>query len=134
VELRPGDGSMAGLDCERDDTLGKTAVDGGIAGYVERNGVRRAAYWDGANRLTVVPLVAGETSAGGVAVATGGRMVIRSNTGISFWHRGRVTPLRLPAEYGLARVVELTDLGLLVAEVQAPNGPLRPAVWSLAGR
>ncbi|MEU8239537.1 hypothetical protein AB0C07_14945 [Actinoplanes missouriensis] len=130
----------AGLTCAAGDGgTDALAADGGIAGYVSDADGRRAAFWDAAGERTVVPLAAGEQSASGVAVATGGRMAVLADLGdgaaaLSLWDDGVRTRLSAPAGWTVTAVVELTDAGLLVADVRNAAGVVRPAVWNLAGR
>jgi hypothetical protein len=63
-------------------------------------------------------------------------MVIRSQltdgtTTLSLWHDGARTPIRLPAGWTLTSVVELTERGLLIANLQDTSGTVRPAAWHL---
>ncbi|GIJ73789.1 hypothetical protein [Virgisporangium ochraceum] len=84
------------------------------------------------NHRTVVPLGPGEHSAKGVAVADGGRMVVQAESGrLSLWHNGTRRELVAPAGWTVTSVVELTDHGLLVANVRDAAGAVRPAVWEL---
>jgi hypothetical protein len=53
------------------------------------------------------------------------------STGLSLWRNGVRAPLRLPAGYQVATVVELTEAGLLVANLRDATGHLRPAAWNL---
>jgi hypothetical protein len=128
------------LLCDRDATSDLLAADGGVAAVSADWDGDRAAFFAADNTRTVVPREPGEPSAEGVAVATGRRMVIRYQTregpwGLAFWHDGVRTPLALPAGWTLDRVVELTDRGLLVADVRHQENwnVTRPAVWNLAG-
>lgn len=125
--------TVAGIGCGAD----ALASDGGIAGYLtSSNGVQRAAYWSADNVRTDVPLAADERAATGIAVATGGRMVIQATgtDGIAhlwLWDDGVRTELVTPAGWSVAEVVELTDRGLLVANVRDAAGTTRPAAWHL---
>jgi hypothetical protein len=115
------------------------AADGGVGGSItDANGVSQAAYWDAANTRTLIPLADGETSSIAVAVATGGRLVLQSQTAdgtrLTFWHDGVRTPLATPAGWSVSRVVELTDRGRLLANLSDAQGHVRPAVWNLAQR
>jgi hypothetical protein len=97
------------------------ALGGGLAATETVEGIpNRAAYWDGRNVRTVVPLAPGEYRALGAAVATGGRMVVRVEgddgvTRLFLWDDGVRTPLAIPAGWTLENVVELTETGLVVA-------------------
>lgn len=127
---------ISGISCESGRASNGLAADGGIAGYVNDADGRRAAYWNAADVLTVVPLEAGEQSATGVAAAAGGRMVIQArgddgSTGLSLWRDGVRTPLSAPAGWSVASVVELTEAGLLIANVRDAAGTVRPAAWDL---
>ncbi|GAA3340091.1 hypothetical protein GCM10020358_26360 [Amorphoplanes nipponensis] len=130
---------VGGLVCTPGLTSNSLASDGGIAGFLsDAAGRRSAAYWDAADVPTVVPLVAGEESAAGVAAADGGRMVIlaQQDDGTSrlwLWRAGVRTRLLTPAGWDVASVVELTDAGLLVANLRDARGFLRPAAWRLGG-
>lgn len=127
----------AGLTCRPDQTSNTLARDGGIAGYLtDAQGRQAAAHWNAANEVTTVPLAPGERSATGVAAATGGRMVIQSEhedgtSTLSLWHNGTRTPLPAPAGWTVSAVTELTDAGLLVANVRNAAGAVRPAAWTL---
>ncbi|GAA1654590.1 hypothetical protein [Actinoplanes couchii] len=130
-------GPVSGLVCPSGQTVNNLAADGGIAGWVsDSSGVRTAAYWDAAGTRTVVPLAAGERSAQGVVAATGARMVILADGAdgtpqMSLWHNGARTPLPSPPGWTIRSVVELTDTGLIIANVQNPDGTIRPAAWKL---
>ena len=124
---------VAGLTCDSvQSSLNTLASDGGIAGHVDQ----QAAYWNPAGQAQIVPLAAGEVSATGVASATGGRMVIRAEgedgtARLSGWRAGVRTPLTTPEGWSVAAVVELTDAGLLVANLRNADGATRPAAWQL---
>ncbi len=127
---------VAGLGCGGTPVSNALAPDGGVAGFVSDAGGQRAAYWDAANTLTVVPLAAGERSASGVVAASGGRMVIQAEGAdgvvrLSLWDDGVRTRLAAPAGWAVASVVELTDAGLLVATLRDADGTMRPAAWQL---
>ncbi|MEU4561159.1 hypothetical protein AB0F72_22480 [Actinoplanes sp. NPDC023936] len=47
---------------------------------------------------------------------------------------GARTRLSAPAGWSVTSVVELTDTGLLVADVRNADGVVRPAAWNLGGR
>lgn len=131
----PGE-PVGGIVCGPDQVPDAVAPDGGIAGYLTQAGERRAAYWDGGDVPTVVPPAAGERSAAGVAVAGGARMVIQAEgedggTRLSLWHGGVRTPLAAPDGWSVTSVVELTEAGLLVANVRDAAGTVRPAAWQL---
>jgi hypothetical protein len=136
------DTPTAWLGCENNGVTDRLAADGGVAGVLqERSGdgwTTRAAYWNAHGGRTVVPLGAGELSAVGVAVANGGRMVIRAETGtgpaLSLWRHGVRTPLTLPAGWTVRHLIELTDTGLLVAVAGNASGATRPAVWNVSRR
>jgi len=128
---------VGGLTCASTGVSNSLAYDGSISGFVSDAGVQRAAYWNGAGGVTVVPLATGERSATGVAVAVGGRMVIQAvgddgGSLLSLWHNGVSTPLATPDGWTVTSVVELTDAGLLVANVHDSAGTVRPAAWDLA--
>jgi len=135
---RTGSGAYATLGCQPGTVINDSlAADGGISGSAnDAQGGSLAAYWDATNTRTTVPLEAGEASAYGAAVATGRRMVIRSETAdhstrLTFWHNGIRTPLAVPAGWRVNRVVKLTDRGLLVANLSDESGRVRPATWNL---
>jgi hypothetical protein len=76
-----------------------------------------------------------------VAVATGGRAVLRVSTDqgerLFYWHNGVRTPLRLPTNWSVANGVELTDTGYVLANLQGGRGDVpqaRPAVWRVPTR
>lgn len=137
VVLARVDGSnqpYSGIVCTGDQVSRSLAPDGGIAGYTSEAGVQRAAYWDAANVATVVPLAPGERSAAGVLAASGRRMVIRSegddgSVRLSLWRDGSRTRLIVPDGWIVTSVVELTEAGLLVANVRDAAGLERPAAW-----
>jgi hypothetical protein len=130
---------VGGLSCTPGQTSNALASDGGIAGFMsDATGTRSAAYWNAANELTVVPLRAGEQSAAGVAAAGGGRMVVLAQrddgtSRLSLWRNGVRTALSTPGGWDVASVVELTDAGLLVANLRDAEGLIRPAAWQLPG-
>jgi hypothetical protein len=74
----------------------------------------------------------------GAVVATGGRMVVQAQSDdgvrLSFWHNGVRTELTTPTGWSVNRVIELTDRGLLIANLSDAVGTIRPAAWNLAGR
>jgi hypothetical protein len=145
VPLAPpgtADTPSASLGCGGNGVFDLLAADGGVAGALreQEGGVwtTRAAYWDAQGVRTPVPLRAGERSAVGTAVATGGRMVVRAETDsgpvVFLWHHGVRTPLTLPAGWTPGQVAELTDTGLLVGVAADADGRSRPVVWDLSGR
>ncbi|MBB2947648.1 hypothetical protein FB565_007419 [Actinoplanes lutulentus] len=129
---------VGGLVCPSGQTVNNLAADGGVAGVLsDASGGRSAAYWNAANQVTVVPLAAGELSAQGVAVANGRRMVILADGAdgtnrLSLWHDGVRTELPAPRGWTIRSVVELTESGVLIANVQDAAGTIRPAAWSLS--
>lgn len=133
---QPGQ-QIGGITCESGRPSNGLAPDGGIAGYVQDADGQRAAYWNAANVRTVVPLAAGERSATGVVAANGGRMVIRTegddgSIRLSLWRDGVRKQLSAPAGWSVVSVVELTESGLLIANVRDAAGTVRPASWDLA--
>jgi hypothetical protein len=127
---------VAGLTCGDTRIAANLAPDGGVAGFVSDATGQHAAYWNAAGEITQVPLAPGELSATGVLAASHARMVIRSQltdgtTTLSLWHDGARTPIRLPAGWTLTSVVELTERGLLIANLQDTSGTVRPAAWHL---
>jgi hypothetical protein len=127
---------VAGLPCGSGFGFDTLTADGGIAGFVTDADGTRAAYWNVGDERTVVPLAAGERSAKGVAVADGGRMVIQAegddgSVRLSLWHNGVRRTLATPAGWTVSTVLELTDHGLLVANVRDASGAVRPAAWEL---
>jgi hypothetical protein len=127
---------ISGITCGSELTSNTLAPDGGIAGYRYEPDGRHAVSWDAANVATVVPLAAAEASASGVAAAGGGRMVIQAEgldgvTRLSLWHNGVRTPLPAPTGWTVTSVVELTEAGLLIANVRDDAGTVRPAAWDL---
>ncbi|WP_229070129.1 hypothetical protein [Actinoplanes sp. DH11] len=128
---------VGGLICTYGQTVNNLAADGGVAGFLtDAGGNRTAAYWNAANQVTTVSLADGERAASGVAAARGGRMVILAETGdggnrMTLWRNGTRTPLPAPAGWNVRSVVELTDAGLLIANVQDAAGTIRPAAWNL---
>jgi len=126
-----------GISCESGRPSQGLAPDGGVAGYVNDADGRRAAYWNADSVATVVPLEAGEQSATGVVAAGGGRMVIRAqgddgSTRLSLWRDGVRTPLSAPRGWSVDSVLELSESGLLIANVRDAAGTVRPAAWDLA--
>jgi hypothetical protein len=124
------------LTCGSGGLSDSLAADGGIAGFISDADGQRAAYWNAAGVATVVPLADGERSSAGVAVAGGGRMVVQAQgddgtARLSLWRDGSRTPLHTPDGWTVSSVVELTDAGLLVANVRDAAGTVRPAVWNL---
>jgi hypothetical protein len=126
------------LVCTPGAAINTLASDGGVAGYLIHGGEHRAAHWDAANTMTSAPLDDGEVFAAGVAAASGNRMVIsaRHEDGtnrLSLWDDGVRTPLTAPRGWNVTplSVIELTDAGLLVANVQNAAGVVRPAAWRL---
>jgi hypothetical protein len=70
------------------------------------------------------------------AVATGGRAVLKVSTDqgdrLFYWHAGVRIPLTLPTNWSLSDVVEITDTGYVLANLQGGGGDVpqtRPAVW-----
>ena len=125
---------IAGLGCRNSQASNGLAPDDGVAGYVSTDADgKRAAYWDAANVLTVVPRGPGEVSATGAVAASGGRMVILAeiedgSSQLSLWRNGTRTALPAPAGWS---VVELTESGVLVADLRNAAGTFRPAAWHL---
>lgn len=127
---------VAALACSSGFGPDNLAADGGIAGSVTDADGTRAAYWNAANDRTVVPLAAGERSAKGVAVADGGRMVVQAegedgSVRLSLWHNGARRALATPTGWTVNSVIELTERGLLVANVRDAAATVRPAAWEL---
>ncbi|MEU7904242.1 hypothetical protein [Actinoplanes sp. NPDC049118] len=128
---------LAGLGCGNAQPSNGLAPDGGVAGYVSTDADgRRAAYWNAANVLTVVPRGPGEVSATGAVAASGGRMVILAEledggSRLSLWRNGNRTELPAPRGWSVSSVVELTESGVLVANVRDAAGTTRPAAWNL---
>jgi hypothetical protein len=126
---------VSGLVCPSGQTVNNLAADGGVAGWTaDAAGLRQAAYWNAANVPTVVPLADGERSAQGVVAARGGRMVILAEgtdgrNRMSLWRNGVRTALPAPSGWTVRSVVELTEHGLLIANVQDEAGTVRPAAW-----
>ncbi|MBU2663598.1 hypothetical protein KOI35_08775 [Actinoplanes bogorensis] len=124
---------IAGLTCDStQSSLNTLAADGGIAGRVDQ----QAAYWDPAGTAHVVPLAAGEVSAIGAAASTRGRIIVKATEAdgtvrLALWRAGERTPLATPPGWAVRDVVELTDAGLLVANVSNAEGETRPAAWHL---
>lgn len=126
---------FAGLTCG-DQTPDVLADDGGFTGFITDGLGQHAAYWDAADVRTDIPLAAGEASASGVATASGGRVVIQAEgtdgtSRLALWQDGTRTALRNPPGWSAVSVVELTEDGLLVANLRDASGAVRPAVWRL---
>jgi hypothetical protein len=67
-------------------------------------------------------------------VASGGRAVLLVQTAAGpvpyLWRGGVRTPLRVPAGWKVAGIVELTDSGLVVGNLASTDGQrVRPVVW-----
>ncbi|MBL7253012.1 hypothetical protein [Paractinoplanes lichenicola] len=126
-------GQFAGLTCDStQSSLNALASDGGIAGQA----VQQAAYWTPAGEGKNIPYAEGERASTGVAAASGGRVIVRAeredgSLSYSLWHNGVRTALTAPAGWTISNVVELTDAGLLVANVRNADGVTRPAAWKL---
>jgi hypothetical protein len=134
-EASPSASRYAGLSCG-ELTPDVLASDGGFAGYVGDAQGRRAAFWDASDVVTEIPLGPGEGAAAVVATASGGRMVIQAEgtdgvQRLSLWHNGVRTPLRNPPGWSVSAVVELTEDGVLVANLRDRAGTVRPAIWRL---
>jgi hypothetical protein len=84
-------------------------------------------------------LRAGEASSSAVAVARGGRAVLRvvrsdGSVALHLWRDGVRTPLTIPAGWRVADVVELNDRGDVLANLTSADGARsRPAVWHTGG-
>jgi hypothetical protein len=132
--LLPTAGLVGRLGCENDDTM---AADGWIAGSLaptDNQAAREPVLWRPDRSLVRLGRATDETAAVSVAVATGGRAVVRATlqdgaSRLVLWQQGVRTPLALPAGWSLAKVVELTDTGVVVANLTGPDGRRRPAVW-----
>ncbi|GID28723.1 hypothetical protein [Paractinoplanes brasiliensis] len=129
----PAGGTIAGLTCgSAQSPLNALASDGGFTGQA----AQQAAYWTPAGEGKSIPYAEGERSSTGVAAASGGRVIVRAERSdgsvcYSLWRNGVRTPLAAPAGWSISNVVELTDAGLLVANVRNEAGTLRPAAWQL---
>jgi hypothetical protein len=128
----PTGGRVARLGCSSRDTL---ASDGSVAGQLQATADKpaEAALWRG---TTLVPLGvrAGESATTAAAIASRDRVVLVATTtdGASvpyLWSNGVRTPLTLPAGWTLRNVVELTDAGVVLANVQNAAGDIKPVVW-----
>jgi hypothetical protein len=128
----PTGGRTATVGCPSTDTL---AADGSVVGQLLPAGSQpgEAALWRG---TTLVPLGvrAGELSTTAAAVATRGRVVLVATTSTGadvpyLWSGGIRTPLALPAGWTLRNVVEMTDAGVVLANVRDAAGDVRPVVW-----
>ncbi|MCK9896851.1 hypothetical protein [Frankia sp. AgB32] len=141
----PTAGRVGSLSCSSLDAL---SGDGWVAGYLfdasATPAPEAAALWHVAGgatpALTTIPVRAGETKKGtrAVAVASRGRAVVVATTadGVStpwLWSNGARTPLALPAGWTLRNVVEMTDSGLILANVRNSDGAVRPVVWRTGG-
>jgi hypothetical protein len=134
----PASDTFSGLACTSGGTRDSLALDGGVAALFNDNAVgTSAAYWSGHDVRTVVPRAPGESAAVGAAVATGGRMVVRAQgyDGVArlfLWDDGVRTPLAIPAGWQLESVVELTETGLVVANLGNGAGAVVPAAWQVS--
>ncbi|MCL9795418.1 hypothetical protein [Frankia sp. AgKG'84/4] len=139
----PTAGRVGSLGCATLDTL---SADGWVAGYLfdasATPAPEVAALWHVTNgaapTLTTIPVRAGETGVRAVALASRGRAVVvaRAADGAStpwLWSNGARTPLALPAGWALRDVVEMTDTGLVLANVRNSEGAVRPVLWRTAG-
>lgn len=135
----PTAGRIGSLGCSSPDTL---SSDGWVAGSLLADSVAgrpaTAALWHapsgGTPTLTTIGVGPGETATTAVAVATRGRVVVVATTSDGtrlpyLWSNGARTPLPLPVGWALRTVVELTDNGLVLANVQNAAGAVRPVVW-----
>jgi hypothetical protein len=145
IPLEPAgtaDTTSGWLGCPTNGVSDHLAADGGVAGVLQQpssaGSTRQAAYWNADGVRTLVPLQAGEQSSTGAAVATGGRMVIQSETAtgptLSLWRNGARTPLTLPTGWKPSQVIEFTDTGLILAVATDTSGASRPVVWDVSGR
>jgi hypothetical protein len=82
-----------------------------------------------------------ESNARAMAVATGGRVVIEATTAqgerLFHWRGGVRTPLTVPSGWSVSNVVELTDTGYVLANLDRIVGNVaqsRPAVWRVPTR
>lgn len=135
VWLRAG-GLMGQLGCQNGDLTSDTlSADGWVAGSVgSREVAPTAALWRPNGSLVRLGKAADETSSFAVAVARGGRAVIRGylqdgGSRLYLWQRGTRTPLPIPAGWTLSEVVEMTDRGIVLANLTNADGQRRPVVW-----
>ncbi|GAB2602244.1 hypothetical protein Aab01nite_62810 [Paractinoplanes abujensis] len=127
----PSGGQFAALTCDStQSSRNALASDGGFTGQA----AGQAAYWTPAGEGKSIPYAEGERASTGVAAASGGRVIVRAeredgSLSYSLWHNGVRTALTAPAGWTIGHVVELTDAGLLVANVRNTAGVTRPAAW-----
>ncbi len=139
----PTAGRAGSLGCSSLDTL---AADGSVAGYLfdasATPSAETAAVWQvtsgGTPTLTTIPARAGETGTRATAVASRGRAVIQASAAdgsrtLWVWSHGTRTQLALPAGWTLDKVIEMTDTGLVLANVRRADGAIRPVVWRTGG-
>jgi hypothetical protein len=117
----------------RGDTL---SPDGWAVGHADTAAGTEAVVWRPDGTAVIPERRDGETYAAAAAVASGGTAVLRVLTAdgprLYLWRDGVRTPLTLPAGWGVAEVVELTDTGYVLANLtRTVNGSqrTRPAVW-----
>jgi hypothetical protein len=121
-----------GFQCPiRDDVL---SPDGWAVGSVTWVGApSEAVVWQPDGKAVLPGLREGERSSVAAAVASGGRAVLRVSTDqgdrLYYWHDGVRTRLTLPAGWSLVDVVEITDTGYVLANLQGDAPQTRPAVW-----
>jgi hypothetical protein len=124
-----------GFQCpHRDDVL---SSDGWAVGSVTWVGAPpEAVIWRPDGTAVLPGLHEGEHSSVAAAVATGGRAVLRVSTDqgdrLYYWRDGVRTPLTLPTNWSLLDIVEITETGYILANLQGGGGDVpqtRPAVW-----
>ena len=134
-------GRRAALDCPDSRPADLLATDGTAGGRLltgEPGGPptapAEAVVWHG-GRYVLPGLRAGEAASSAVAVATGGRAVLRvvrsdGSVALYLWRDGVRTPLTLPPGWQVADVVAMNDLGEVLANLTSADGTrTRPAVW-----
>jgi hypothetical protein len=137
IKLQLDGGNSAALGCEGPapspgDFL---SSDGTVAGSISQEDSSRsqATTWR-AGVPTRIPLRIGEVASEAVAVATGGRAVVITSLQDSsqlayLWHGGFRTPLAIPSGWTLHNIVELTDSGLVLGNLQNAAGTVQPVIW-----
>jgi hypothetical protein len=138
----PADAYAAGLDagCYRNDLLSPDGwVIGSASWYAPRGS--EPVVWRPDGTPVLPALRAGESNATAMAVASGGRVVIRAYTSqgqrLFHWRDGVRTPLTIPAGWSVSDVVELTDTGYVLANLARVVDDVtqtRPAVWRVPTR
>ena len=126
------------LNCATGDVM---AIDGTVLGELEPPpgegvpvGATQAVIWRPDGTLVPIPVEADEIGTAAIAVASGGRALIQAYPRDAapeyfVWKAGVRRQLTIPAGWSLDRFVELTETGVVVANLRNADGRVRPAVW-----